>query len=253
MYYLYKYLDSNSNECLYIGQTKNLYTRHLNHLSNKKEEWCNDSVIMKYIEVPDKDNLNFLEMYLINKELPKFNTVGKKRMDIDFLQINIVYEWKTYTKYDFIQNSIEKGEKLGVSYKLNYENYNLFKQLVSKNKLNKIKYSDNMIESEFESDYETINSIDQCYLLEASYKGVRFSGSSSLISIYQNWKTDQMDCFVSGKTTFCLHVNFLKSIIDSLYEPTKELYELLDLVNDFLELIGVEKDWKQILNDIENM
>ncbi|MDU1456201.1 MAG: hypothetical protein E6912_15530 [Paeniclostridium sordellii] len=56
---------------------------------------------MKYIAVPDKYNLNFLEMYLINKEMPKYNSVGKNRMDDEFIKIEFNPEWKNYTKEDF--------------------------------------------------------------------------------------------------------------------------------------------------------
>lgn len=252
MYYLYKYLDSTTGECLYIGQTKNLYSRHLNHLNNKNEQWCNNLVNMKYIEVPDKYNLNFLEMYLINKELPKYNTVGKKRMDCDFLQLKFNPKWQSYTREDFLQNSEEKGSKLGVNYNINHNNYNLLKKLISEDRLKNIKYSKSMIEVEFESDYESINYIDECFLLKTSYKGLRFSGSANLISIYQIWEINKIGCFISGKTTFCLHINFLKDIIDSLFEPTKELYEVIDIVNEFLKIIGIDKDWEQVLNYIEN-
>lgn len=109
-----------------------------------------------------------------------------------------------------------------------------------------------MIEVEFESDYESINYIDECFLLKTSYKGLRFSGSANLISIYQIWEINKIGCFISGKTTFCLHINFLKDIIDSLFEPTKELYEVIDIVNEFLKIIGIDKDWEQVLNYIEN-
>ncbi|MFR3569513.1 MAG: GIY-YIG nuclease family protein [Paraclostridium sordellii] len=252
MYYLYRYLDPKSNEWLYIGQTKNLYARHLNHLSNKKEQWCNNSIIMQYLEVPDKYNLDFLEMYLINKELPQFNTAGKNRMNTDFIKLNTDYKWKTYTKDDFIKNSIEKGESLGVSYKLNHENYNLLKKLASENRLKKIRYANGKIEAEFNPDYEIIKSKSEIYLLGVEYRGLGVSGARNIINTYCNWESDRENNFISGQIIFYLDIFYLRKIIDSLYEPTEELYELIDIVNEFLEIIGIKKDWEKVLNHIEN-
>ncbi|CEP42310.1 hypothetical protein [Paraclostridium sordellii] len=85
---------------------------------------------MKYIEVPDKYNLNFLEMYLINKEIPKYNSVGKNRMDDEFIKIEFNPEWKNYTKEDFFKISNEKGKKLGIYYIIDIDNMNLLKSLL---------------------------------------------------------------------------------------------------------------------------
>lgn len=96
MYYVYKYIDPGTNECMYIGQTKNLNERHLNHLKNKEEPWCKKDLHLYYIEVPDKYNLNFLEMYFINLEKPKYNVAGTDAMDVNFAQIQNSYKWEKY-------------------------------------------------------------------------------------------------------------------------------------------------------------
>ncbi|CEP50416.1 hypothetical protein [Paraclostridium sordellii] len=85
---------------------------------------------MKYIEVPDKYNLNFLEMYLINKEMPKYNSVGKNRMDDEFIKIEFNPEWENCTKEDFFKISNEKGKKLGIYYIIDIDNMNLLKSLL---------------------------------------------------------------------------------------------------------------------------
>lgn len=247
MYYLYKYLDENTKECLYVGQTNNLYTRHLDHLRNKKEDWCNDLVIMKYIEVPDKYNLNFLEMYLINKEIPKYNISGKNKMDHNFINVTFNPEWKSYTRGDFLKNSNEKGRKLGINYKTSIENKNLLKSLWLENCRNEVDYTESKIISRFEVDEQTLKSISTNFLLDLEYCGLEVEGFGSPISIHRYYREDRNGKFICGTIEFDLDVKFLESIINSLFEPTKELYEILDIVNEFLKMIGINKNWKEIL------
>nr|DAU04084.1 MAG TPA: UvrC binding protein [Caudoviricetes sp.] len=252
MYYLYKYLDPTTGECLYIGQTKNLYTRHLNHLSNKNEQWCNNSIIMQYLEVPDKYNLDFLEMYLINIESPKYNTVGKNRMDCEFIRIEFNPEWQIYTKEDFLKNSIEKGIELGVTYKFNNTNYVVLKTLIEKNYPSKINYNQSNLSVEFEVNEAMFNLINCNYLLDMSYIAPCIEGESFIIVIERSKSLDKNSKYISGKIEFKLHLKSFSKIINKLFEPTKELYEIIDIVNEFLKIIRIDKDWEQVLNYIEN-
>lgn len=247
MYYLYKYLDKNTEDCLYVGQTKNLYTRHLSHLCNKNEDWCNDLVIMKYIEVPDKYNLNFLEMYLINKEIPKYNISGKNKMDHNFINVTFSPEWKDYTKGDFLKNSDEKGRQLGINYKISIENKNLLRSLLLEKCLKEIYCTELKIISRFEVDEQTIKSISTNFLLDVEFCGLEIEGSGAPIRIYRSYRKDKNDKFICGTLEFELDVKFLETIINSLFEPTKELYEMLDIVNEFLKMIGINKRWQEIL------
>lgn len=247
MYYLYKYLDKNTEECLYVGQTKNLYTRHLDHLCNKKEDWCNNLVIMKYVEVPDRYNLNFLEMYLINKEMPKYNISGKDKMDLNFIKIEFSPEWKIYKKEDFLKDANEKGRKLGIDYKVSIKNKNTLKSLLQEKDFKGANYTESGVDVSFEVDCKTFESISENFLLDVSFCGLEIRGFGALIRINRSYRKDRDGNFISGTLDFNLDINFLKSIIDSVFEPTKELDEILDIVNEFLKMIGINKNWKEIL------
>ncbi len=251
MYYLYKYLDPKTDECLYIGQTKNLYTRHLNHLCNKNETWCNRLTVMKYIEVPDKYNLNFLEMYLINKEMPNYNTFGKMKMDHEFIKIEFDPEWKNYTKEDFLKNASEKGKRFGIDYKVNIENNNLLKTLLLENHPKEVKYTKSGVTVKFKGDQQLFELISCRYLLDISFSTLEMKGSGAVIRLDISYRQDKNKNFILNTLDFILDLEFLNSIINSLFEPTKESYEVLNIVNKFLKMIGIDKDWKAVLDEIE--
>lgn len=247
MYYLYKYLDQNTEECLYVGQTKNLYTRHLNHLCNKNENWCNNLVVMKYIKVPDRYNLNFLEMYLINKESPRYNISGKEKMDHNFIKIDFRPEWKIYTKEDFILNAKERGRKLGVNYKMSIENNNLLRLLLLEKCLKGITCTKSLVIASFEVNDQTIESISKNFLLDVSFRGLEVNGFGAVIGINNSYRKDKNNNFILETLDFKLDIEFLDLIINSVFEPTEELDEILDIVNEFLKMIGINKNWKEIL------
>lgn len=251
MYYLYKYLDPTTEECLYIGQTKNIYTRHLAHLCNKNEDWCNSLIKMKYTEIPDKYNLNFLEMYLINKEMPKYNSSGKGRMDHEFIKIEFNPDWKNYTKEDFLKNSIEKGRNLGINYKISIENKNLFKSLLLENRLKEVEYTKSGVTAKFEVNKQTIESILKNYVVDVEFHTLEIDGFGAVIGLGSSYRKDKNNNFVFGTLEFILNIKFLESMINSLFEPTEELYEIIDIVNKFLSMIGIDKDWEAVLNEIE--
>ncbi|HCQ5573995.1 TPA: GIY-YIG nuclease family protein, partial [Clostridioides difficile] len=114
MYYVYKYIEPENDNCVYVGKTKNLSNRHGEHLTNKKEEWCTTKLKLEYIEVEDRYTTDYFEMYLINNLEPKYNKAGKGEIDTS----NIVFElkngiWKEYSKDIFLKEINSK--KLNVS------------------------------------------------------------------------------------------------------------------------------------------
>lgn len=78
-YYIYKMFDKNGN-LLYIGKTKNFNIRMKQHFSNaiiEKEPWKNEIVKIERLEVYTQYDMTLLEIYLIGKFKPKYNTEFK--------------------------------------------------------------------------------------------------------------------------------------------------------------------------------
>ncbi|WP_235701084.1 GIY-YIG nuclease family protein [Clostridioides difficile] len=110
MYYVYKYIDPATEECLYVGKTEDIYARHSSHLSNKEEDWCTKELILKYIELPRRYNMDFFEVYLINELNPIFNKLSKGDMDTEHIFFDYKEEdWSTYSEEDFKEKT--KGKR----------------------------------------------------------------------------------------------------------------------------------------------
>lgn len=76
-------------------------------------------------------------------------------------------------------------------------------------------------------------------------------GSGAVIRLDISYRQDKNKNFILNTLDFILDLEFLNSIINSLFEPTKESYEVLNIVNKFLKMIGIDKDWKAVLDEIE--
>ncbi|CEN23184.1 hypothetical protein [Paraclostridium sordellii] len=95
------------------------------------------------------------------------------------------------------------------------------------------------------------NLINCNYLLDMSYIAPCIEGESFIIVIERSKSLDKNSKYISGKIEFKLHLKSFSKIINKLFEPTKELYEIIDIVNEFLKIIRIDKDWEQVLNYIE--
>lgn len=115
-YCIYQFLDKDKN-IIYIGKAKNLKNRLTTH--NHLPIDCYKSIeYIKYTKVKDKESINFIECYFIQKYKPKYNN----KM---FTQNNIIYEinelnnikWRTlkngkeYIKLNYITKKHIKEEE----------------------------------------------------------------------------------------------------------------------------------------------
>ena len=75
-YYIYK-MYNNKDELLYIGKTHNLYARMNAHFSNailNEQPWKQEVYKVEVIELYNQYDIDIIEIYLIGKEKPKYNS-----------------------------------------------------------------------------------------------------------------------------------------------------------------------------------
>ena len=75
-YYIYK-MYNNKDELLYIGKTHNLYSRMNTHFSNailNEQPWKQKVNKIEVIELYNQYDIDIIEIYLIGKEKPKYNS-----------------------------------------------------------------------------------------------------------------------------------------------------------------------------------
>ena len=75
-YYIYK-MYNDKDELLYIGKTHNLYARMNAHFSNsqlKDQAWKLKVDKIEVIELYNQYDIDIIEIYLIGKEKPKYNS-----------------------------------------------------------------------------------------------------------------------------------------------------------------------------------
>jgi len=81
IYLLWVQLQSGKWRCFYVGKTKNLKERLLQHLSYSEENQCLKDKVSKYIcgfeyvEVPSQSHRDGIEKYLYNHYSPDCNQV----------------------------------------------------------------------------------------------------------------------------------------------------------------------------------
>ena len=79
-YHIYKFYNE-TEECIYIGKTKNLKIRISEH---KNRTWWGEVVKITYANFNNSYELNVFEPYLIYKLKPKYNIEYKDIKDIKF-------------------------------------------------------------------------------------------------------------------------------------------------------------------------
>jgi len=119
MYYIYKHLNKD-NEVIYVGLTTNMKTRQSNHLSTS--DWKNEIDRIEYCDAKNEKTMKNLEIYFINKLMPKYNKKDKTGDDVSWMD-GAVKEFKFYqywiklyfdnkvNDYDKIKTDIDKIKK----------------------------------------------------------------------------------------------------------------------------------------------
>lgn len=242
MFFVYRYIDTKENRYLYVGKTENLYKRHVSHLYSGKEEWCNKDLRLEYKVLPDKYNMDFYEIYIINKLNPIHNVAAKKSMDISNIHFSYDSEWKCYDKEQFKKDFISKNNEYGVSYILDKNTIEILKiwglnpkvEYCKDDKKLYLKFSEGIIEKYLKQNNCKLNRI----VLDVVYNCIRICAMKTIISFEQDFNYPEY--------SFILQLDELKKMEDNLLNPDEDMKLLNKDVNYFLSLMGINCTWKDI-------
>lgn len=93
-YCIYRYIDKNTSEILYVGKTDTILDRRI--IQHKSEDkFRNINADIEYIELNNSMETRFLEFYFINKWKPALNVSDKYSEELSF-ELNNDVEWKKY-------------------------------------------------------------------------------------------------------------------------------------------------------------
>ncbi|WP_447515681.1 GIY-YIG nuclease family protein [Clostridioides difficile] len=233
MYYVYKYIEPVNNNCIYVGKTKNLSNRHAEHLTNKKEEWCTTKLKLKYIEVEDRYTTDYFEMYLINKLEPRFNKVGKGKINIANAKFEYNGIWTEYSKEKFLKDLKSKGTNIGIDCKVNQKMLDTLKEIRKLNLNTEVSYENNILNIKYSyKEIEPFKDIIEPEIIRIDYNAIGCSGSSQVLSWEGNF--------------IVVRIHVLKRL---KYLPylEEEMYKLSKLINEVLSIIGLDYTWEHAL------
>ncbi|MCC0682707.1 GIY-YIG nuclease family protein [Clostridioides sp. ES-S-0005-03] len=233
MYYVYKYIEPENDNCVYVGKTKNLSSRHGEHLTNKKEEWCTTKLKLEYIEVEDRYTTDYFEMYLINKLEPRFNKVGKGKINTANAKFEYNGVWIEYSKEKFLKDLKSKGKNIGIDCKVNQRMLDILKEMRKLNLNTEISYENNNLKIKYSyKDIKPFKDIIEPEIINISYNAIKCSGFSQVLS----WEGD----FV------VVRIHVLKRLKDLPYLED-EMYKLGKLINEVLSIIRLDYTWEHAL------
>lgn len=244
MFYIYKYIDPHTDDCLYIGKTSDLCRRHSSHLSNKKEYWCNRDLRLEYIKLPDKLNMDFYETYLINKLSPKYNKSSKGAMNIDYINFSYKEEFKEYSKEDFKNELSEKNKGLYINCNINKDMINMFQKIQQKHNW-KCSYDKHMkrlkltykVKAEDLAEYRLSGQV-----LNVNFNLIGYIGGSNVV--YFDWAHFVKDRIYEIYLVF--NLDFLISLEKKVLDPQSEMKELNAYVNEILAIVGINRSWNSL-------
>lgn len=91
---IYRYIDKNTNEILYVGKTDSSLENRINQ-HRSEEKFKNINANVEYIELKNNMETRFLEFYFINKWKPVLNRNDKYEYELKYT-IDDDFEWKNY-------------------------------------------------------------------------------------------------------------------------------------------------------------
>lgn len=239
MYCVYKYINPITEECLYVGKTGNIRNRHSEHLTNKKEDWCNRDLRFEYMVLDDKYVMDFYEMYLINKLKPKFNKVGKGKMNTNKILFSYDSGWKEYLKEDFAIDLKDLG--YGVTYEVDECSLDILKNLKELSINKEISVENRGIKiSCFLRGKNTEVEINNFELtvLKVSYSTLGDNRSEKLILMESENTSKKIDIIIN--------FDFLKKIVEDPLMPKADIIDLNSQVNDILKIIDIDCEWDKL-------
>ena len=101
-YFVYRYIDSKTDKIMYIGKTQQLFVtnRLEQHKSDNVGSWAAKNVhYIEFLELPTKEDMDYLESYLIRKHKPELN-IALTSQDAPPFEITITKNrWKNLNDY----------------------------------------------------------------------------------------------------------------------------------------------------------
>ncbi|EIJ0739990.1 GIY-YIG nuclease family protein [Clostridioides difficile] len=238
MHYVYKYINPDTEECLYVGKTENICDRHASHLSNKTENWCNKNLRLEYMELDNKYTMDFYEIYLINKLEPKFNIAGKGEKDIAKTSFSYNSQWVIYSERDLMSSLASK--RYGINYEVNAKMLHIMRKLkkISDNEEIFIGNENIKIKYSFETTLEGID-LEPC-ILSVAYKTLKESTVGTVISVKREYLSENV-CLVIDSI-------FLNEIMEDPLMPKTSIKDLNSQVNDILKIIDINCEWDRLFD-----
>lgn len=156
-YYVYRYIDKKSKEIVYIGKTEQLFVENrLNqHIDDNIGKYMkNNECTIEFITLPRKEDMDYIESYLIRKMTPICNTILVNATAPPF-EINIPESlWKNVDEY--LEEQKNKNEKIKKMTTTTIQNNLMQMQELALQKENKVK---KMIENMTDADKSFIKEI----------------------------------------------------------------------------------------------
>ncbi|MCC0693429.1 GIY-YIG nuclease family protein [Clostridioides sp. ZZV14-6387] len=255
MYYVYKYIDPATEECLYVGKTEDIYVRHSSHLSNKEEGWCNKELILKYIELPRRYNMDFFEVYLINELNPIFNKLSKGDMDTEHIFFDYKEEdWSTYSEEDFKEKTKGKRRfrerKIDMKYEVSKKSINFLKRIEKLDAKVEMLYENNILSVlyNFENmDIEFCENELDINLISYDFETLESFGSSSLISVYPRWKEyTATNKKILIDITLEIRVGSLANLMELMPTFEYKVAEIFQQIEDIFHILEVGYTWQEL-------
>ena len=113
-FYIYRYIDKNTKEIMYIGKTGRLTVeeRIAQHKTDNIGLWASSNQhIIEFLELPKEEDMNYIESYLIRKYTPKHNIIFSDGSLLPPFKIEIDESlWKSYDEY--IDNKKHHNENM---------------------------------------------------------------------------------------------------------------------------------------------
>lgn len=255
MYYVYKYIDPVTKECLYVGKTEYMYERNSSHLNNKKEDWCTKELILKYIELPSKRNMDFFEVYLINELNPRFNKLSKG--DMDTKRIFFDYkdkDWNIYLEEDFTEKVKKKRtgrkRKIEIKYDVSQKSINFLNKIKKINAKSEMLYENNVLNVLYNlenRDIEFFKNESDINLISYDFEILKSFGGCTLISMYRSWT----ECIATNKEILIdielkIRVGSLINLMELKPIFESEIIKIGKHFNDILKIIGIDCEWDKL-------
>lgn len=240
MYYIYKYIKK--NECVYIGKTDNLLRRHGQHINQK--DWLNNETQLYYLEVPDKNTMDFIELYFLNKLKPRYNLASINSVNSNFMNLILHSDWKPFNINNFQCERRQKGPYF--EWEVENKHIEIIKELLHIEQKIKIDIITNSNLNRKDICIKLKN-INRQYLefipvkdfMRISYSLGNDMVSSGVISHHYGYKRLDSDEFIDLNFKYTVDLDEINCIINKL-SILFDIDECIQQINEFLNTLGLD-------------